>query len=378
MDENHKLTSLIASIYDAALDPARWAGVLAGIAEFTDGQTGALLVKDAVNDSVNAHWHAGVVPHYMQLYATTYSSLGPVAKSPLGAVEQILSVPELVPYDAFRRSRFYREWARPQGWVDVAVAVLDKSPGGCAYMTIGRDEASGMVDEAMRRRMALLVPHVRRAVLVGKAIEFQQAEAATFADVFDGLTAGFFLIDANNRIVHANVAGHDMLSAGDLLRSIGGRLVAGDPHADQILRETAAAAAYGGVEIGSKGMAVPLSARDGERYIAQVLPLSSGIRRRAGMDFAAVAALFVRKAALEFPRSPEIIGDFYDLTPTELRVLLAIVEIGGVPDVAAALGVAVTTVKTHLSRLFEKTGAGRQADLVKLVAGFSTPLIGRA
>jgi DNA-binding CsgD family transcriptional regulator len=57
-------------------------------------------------------------------------------------------------------------------------------------------------------------------------------------------------------------------------------------------------------------------------------------------------------------------------------VLLAIVDIGGVPEVAAALGVAVTTVKTHLSRLFEKTGVARQADLVKLVAGFSTPLAG--
>ena len=58
----------------------------------------------------------------------------------------------------------------------------------------------------------------------------------------------------------------------------------------------------------------------------------------------------------------------------QLRVLLAIVDIGGVPEVAAALGVAVTTIKTHLSRLFEKTGVARQADLVKLVAGFSTPL----
>jgi DNA-binding CsgD family transcriptional regulator len=66
----------------------------------------------------------------------------------------------------------------------------------------------------------------------------------------------------------------------------------------------------------------------------------------------------------------------YNLTPTELRVLLAIVDIGGVPEVAAALGVAVTTIKTHVSRLFEKTGVARQADLVKLVAGFSTPLAG--
>jgi len=38
------------------------------------------------------------------------------------------------------------------------------------------------------------------------------------------------------------------------------------------------------------------------------------------------------------------------------------------------LGVADTTVKTHLRRLFEKTGTNRQADLVKLVAGYSMPL----
>jgi len=50
--------------------------------------------------------------------------------------------------------------------------------------------------------------------------------------------------------------------------------------------------------------------------------------------------------------------------------------VGGVPEVALALGIAVTTVKTHLGRLFEKTGATRQADLVRLVAGYAMPLAG--
>src|SRR5690606_40036000 len=58
----------------------------------------------------------------------------------------------------------------------------------------------------------------------------------------------------------------------------------------------------------------------------------------------------------------------YKLTPAELRVLLAVVEIGGAPEVAEALGIAETTVKFHLKRLFEKTGTRRQADLVKVVA----------
>ena len=55
-------------------------------------------------------------------------------------------------------------------------------------------------------------------------------------------------------------------------------------------------------------------------------------------------------------------------------MLLGIVEIGGVPEVACLLGVAETTIKTHLRRVFLKTGAVRQADLVRLVAGFMSPL----
>jgi DNA-binding CsgD family transcriptional regulator len=72
---------------------------------------------------------------------------------------------------------------------------------------------------------------------------------------------------------------------------------------------------------------------------------------------------------------PDVLGAAFKLTPAELRVLLAIVELGGVPEVAAALGVADTTVRTHV-RLFERTGARRQADLVKLVTGYATPLAG--
>src|SRR5216684_1701509 len=90
----------------------------------------------------------------------------------------------------------------------------------------------------------------------------------------------------------------------------------------------------------------------------------------------APAALFICKVAAEIRSSPEAIARAYDLTPTELRVLLAIVDVGGVPESAVALGIAESTVKTHLANLFVKTRARRQADLVKIVAGFASPLIG--
>jgi DNA-binding CsgD family transcriptional regulator len=67
--------------------------------------------------------------------------------------------------------------------------------------------------------------------------------------------------------------------------------------------------------------------------------------------------------------SMEAIAKHYKLTPRELRVLRAVMEIGGVPEIADALGVSRATVRSHLHQVFQKTGAKRQIDLVKLVAG---------
>lgn len=65
----------------------------------------------------------------------------------------------------------------------------------------------------------------------------------------------------------------------------------------------------------------------------------------------------------------------FRLTPSELRVLLAVVEAGSIRETAETLGIAETTAKTHLGHLYAKTGTSRQADLVKLVAGFANPLL---
>jgi DNA-binding CsgD family transcriptional regulator len=41
--------------------------------------------------------------------------------------------------------------------------------------------------------------------------------------------------------------------------------------------------------------------------------------------------------------------------------------------IGRALGIAPSTVKTHVLHLFEKTGCTRQADLLKLAASLSAP-----
>jgi DNA-binding CsgD family transcriptional regulator len=222
-----------------------------------------------------------------------------------------------------------------------------------------------MVVDETRRRMRLIAPHIRRAVLFGRVIEFKKMEAATLADALDGISAGMLLADATSHIVHANAAAHAILEKRDVLRTPAGRLFIKDPEAEQILANALANAGNGDAAIGIKAITLPLNARDGERYVMHVLPLTSGARERAARNYGAVAALFVHKAVAEKPSPPEAIAKAYKLTPMQLRVLLAVVEVGGVPEVSEALGIAETTVKTHLAHLYEKTYTRRPAPAAK-------------
>jgi DNA-binding CsgD family transcriptional regulator len=221
--------------------------------------------------------------------------------------------------------------------------------------------------------MRLVAPHVQRAAAIGSAIELKTAATASFAEILDGLSAGVFLTDGDGRIVHMNGAGRAILAKGEGVHAAGGRLAAHHPEARKALGALLAGAGTSSQGVGGNDIALPT--RNGEHYAAHLLPLTSGNRRELGAPRRAVAALFVHKASLAPPSEAECIARHHRLTPTELRVLLAIVEAGSVPLAAQALGVAESTVKTHLSNLYGKTGTSRQADLVKLVAGYASPLL---
>ena len=377
MSEAEQLSALIGDIYDATLEPLLWVGVLQKSTRFVGGRAAGLFSKDAASKSGDIAYNYGIAPYYEQLYFEKYIKLDPLTIGQFFAdVEQPVSVSDIMPYDEFLETRAYREWGRPQGLVDTLNVALDKTATSAAMYCVLRHEQDGLVDDEMRRRMRLIVPHLRRAVLIGRVIDLKTAEAATFADAADGLGAGMFFVDASARIVHANARGHVMLAEASLLRVIDGKLVPIDGSAEQVLNEVYAMAELGDAAVGIKGIAVPLKALDGERHVAHVLPLTSGARRRAGTSYAAAAAMFVQKASLDTPSPQEAIAKLYKLTPTELRVLLAIVQVGSTVEVAETLGIAESTAKTHLHRLFAKTGTRRQADLVRLVAGYASPLAG--
>jgi DNA-binding CsgD family transcriptional regulator len=62
------------------------------------------------------------------------------------------------------------------------------------------------------------------------------------------------------------------------------------------------------------------------------------------------------------------IMDAYGLTPAETRVALAASTGASIPMVARSLLLSQNTIKTHLRRIYAKTGTRRQAELARVIA----------
>jgi hypothetical protein len=158
MRNEERLSRLICEIYDSTLDPSLWPQVLGKIAEFVGGQSAGLISRDSVSKAGNAHYTFGCNPHYLKLYLDQYAKLDPTTAMFFFTTERVASIADFMPYDEYLETRFHKEWARPQGWVDWVSAVLEKSATSFAFMSVMCDEATGLVDDSARRRMQLLTP----------------------------------------------------------------------------------------------------------------------------------------------------------------------------------------------------------------------------
>jgi len=373
-DEVKQFSRLVENIYDAALDASRWPDVLEATCEFVRGCTANLFYQNVLNNKVFSFHSWGEDAHYRELYFSKYAALNPLfPASSFLEVGTVHAISDVMPMDEFLASRMYKEWVKPQAISDVLYTNLERSAAGGAALAVRRLERDGLFDEGAKERFGLLVPHFQRAISIGGVVNFHKANESMLSATLDRLSASVMLVTAEGRLVYVNAKADSMLNAGDVLRAPKGRLTAADTRADRELRQAMADAARGDAELGVQGVAIVLADRDHASQVAHVLPLMSGERRNI-LGQRATVAIFVHQVTSGAPGPLEAVTKLYGLTAGEVRVLAALAETSGVANMAESLGISEATVKTHLQRLFTKTGVRRQTDLIKLLAKHAASL----
>lgn len=370
MSESIELSRVIGDIYDAAIEPALWNRALGSVCAFVGGSSGVLYWHDAATERSEALHIFNDDRRYTQLYFEKYLPMNPMFPAATFMDEgAVVTTGDLMPLPDFVKTRFYKEWVEPQGILDAIAVNLEKGTTRSSLINVRMDATEGAASDDARRRMALLVPHLQRAVAIGRLFGQSNAVEETLTETLDHVEAAVLLVGADGLIAFANAPAKRMLGEGGLIREEANSLCAVVPETNRILRDVFAAAEKGDALVGVRGVAVPLSRSSEDRWFAHVLPLTSGNRRQAGLAYAAVAAVFIRRSVPDAPPPLEVLARHYRLTASEIRVLDAVLKVSGVKAMAEMLGVSPGTVKTHLHNLFRKTGTKRQSELVKLIAG---------
>lgn len=371
------LLDLVGEIYDCAIDPKKWPHALARIADYVGVRTVGINVKDPGAQKVTfvAQW--GGNPEYRASYNAKYFALNPAMTAGwFVGLDEPVTCSDFAGKREWLRSRMYREWMEPQGYIDACGVNLTKNAQRHSMLSVIRTAEQGWFTQAEDRRLRLLSPHVRRSITIMDMLGVAALQQNTLSAVVDLLTVGVVLTDERSRIIYANRTACGLLEARSGIIKVGDRLTAQDATAAAALRGAIAAAGGGETNgIPRSGLAVPIPADRSDDLAAWVLPLDAGLRSEFAAAYAAKVAVFLRPLDDTSPFPGELFVRRYGITPAECRVLALLTQ-GMTPrEAAAALGITEPTAKTHLQHLFAKTGTQRQADLVKLATKAISPAL---
>src|SRR5450432_1862386 len=228
--ESQALSELVGDIYDTTLERGSWPSVLEKSAEFVGGSAAAIFSRNQATADGCVYHQFGVDPQDQERLFSTFAELDPaMAESCLAEIGQFVAISDFMPYREIGQTFMNHEQAWPQGLVYRLTTPRDKRATGSALFGVFRHGEGASVDDEMRWRADLIVPHIRRAVLIGNVLESKQAEAASYSDLLHGLAGGVFLVDRDCRLAFANTTGQAMLEDGQILHVESDTLVATDP-----------------------------------------------------------------------------------------------------------------------------------------------------
>jgi len=273
---------------------------------------------------------------------------------------------EIAPPSTLHQTAFFDDILRPQ---EIAHSIMAKLFGDHDFhgaFNICRSERQGPMDEGGRRLISAIVPHLRRSVALGFRLDgYRAIQRAEYA-VLDQLASGVILLDQRNRILYLNAAARLFGLEGGALSLRSGTLRARSQAHAKRLDDLILGAQRG---MPASAMSIP---RIGDGQLLMVLASSvrgRDIERFADMNMPEAAVLvFVVDPVNSSGMPISWVMDAFGLTAAEARVALAASTGASIPVVAGSLRLSQNTIKTHLRRVYAKTGTGRQAELARVIA----------
>lgn len=346
--------------YETILQPQSWTSALDQLSSALGGSGCNFLAHDRAENIVS-FMHSTHMAHWSELWAQNLDWVSDQC-SPRGVPRvrqgaRSLLQTDLFSQDEIRHSRFHQEIAGPSGCRHWASASFNLGSNAWC-MPVFRPQPFTRDDT---RQFIEVSRHLERIIRMSRAVV--DAQDRTELAALDRFGRAAMLVARDGRVTRMNLAAEALMSPDFRLRH--GWLVAADrPSQDRI------AALLQAIQTTPPGMflkaPMALVSREGQAWLAiDVLPMTG----RDDENFGGARAILVISDVTEAKARTEAdLQSLFGLTPAEARLAAALCSGKDLGQVARAFGVGTATLRSHLKNVFGKTGTGRQAELVAMLA----------
>lgn len=369
-----RLLVAIDGIHAAATDDISWSVALERVCDFVGARAADLNKFDPQTLEYLAFHPARVDPFVLRYMADYMSDVRnenprttqiylPMAEGGIVADSDVWSRSQL------NAMPFFADFLQPWGTFDSLNTWVRRGTNGSPWVVLalhfGLEHCPPQEEE--RRRFSMVIPHIRRACGTEERLDRALQAVTDLHDALEGVKEAVMLLNREGRVVRSNRAAASVLKrepglymdAGEKLRLRNTRNA--DLFAAALFRcqspesllQVVDAAPTAQIQVEREGRA-PL--------VLTVQPLPSGRRLRES----AVAVVFIHGAEEVSLEAILSLRDVYGLTLAETRLVCGLVNGVSLKQLASQHHISYETARTHLRRVFSKTGTNRQAVLVKL------------
>jgi DNA-binding CsgD family transcriptional regulator len=367
MAQQAAIRAVVDRIQSAALDPTQWSGVVADLAGLCGAHTGVIYEFDRVRGTPTVLGTLQIDPSRARLYEQHYYTVDPWNRHAMGSqIGRVTLTHEFMRDADFRRSEFYQDYLRHSDIFYALGTTIERTANHMAVFGVQCGHRKGPFSNEAASMVELIAPHLRQAYLTRRTLRTARQECATLTETLHLIASPVLIVDGGGRLQFANRAAEALLKARDGLR-LDRRIVTPSSRGQtKLFADMLATLVRGldGVRTSPHDIAIQRSVSD------RPLLLRFAILPRGDGGDGPRIAIFI-DLAVGVAQGIERLQQALRLTKAEARLLAGLVAGESLAALSDKHRVSVHTLRVHLSRLFQKTGTHRQAELVRfaLTAG---------
>jgi DNA-binding CsgD family transcriptional regulator len=291
-------------------------------------------------------------------------------KHPVRIAGEIVTTRDMVTKEELVASEMYNEYLAPRGLHEGLRLSTWAGGGWIQDISLLRSWSGGPFD---RRELVLaerLLPHLRRSVAVARRLRWAATEAEAGLAAMDATRHAVFLLDRAGIVRRMNRAAETMVAQADGLTATRAGLVPPDrSQAHSFAAMLAAAAGEGRRRPVSGHMRLKREGRAPLSVIAQPLGRAEDwpLPNPPG-----VLLIVTDPECLDAAREAQLRARF-GFTAMEAGIAVDLLAGRDIAEIAAQRGRGVATIRTHVARAMVKTGATRQAELLRVLLRLPPP-----